>query len=372
MNESEFRKKLLTILLQTGDLTQSQLNEAINKISFVLTRYRQINSLDIWWGNNALKKEILSILKDMSSNITNATERQITAIWEATEEKNDKIVLDALMAAGVAVSAGKLYKYFNRVLPSEIDPQTTIKIDASIIKMLGKSPRNVEALEVFRKRKIKGLELSERVWRIQEKQVLPLIESQLAVGIEEGSSAATISRDLRQYLNNPESLFRRVRNKKGSLVLSQAAKNYNPGQGVYRSAYKNAIRLSREEVNQAFRLADHERWQKLDFIKGIEVGLSAQHPVYDICDQAAGIYPKDFQFPGWHPQCLCHATPVLMKREDFRKHLKGEKVELDPVKELPQGFQDWLKGNEERIKSWKGKPYFIKYNTKIVEQIINF
>lgn len=34
----------------------------------------------------------------------------------------------------------------------------------------------------------------------------------------------------------------------------------------------------------AYRRADHERWQQMDFVLGIKIELSNQHPVTDICD----------------------------------------------------------------------------------------
>lgn len=47
-----------------------------------------------------------------------------------------------------------------------------------------------------------------------------------------------------------ERLYRRVRGADGKLHLSKAAKAYHPSQGVYRSSYKNAMRLTRTECNK--------------------------------------------------------------------------------------------------------------------------
>lgn len=57
------------------------------------------------------------------------------------------------------------------------------------------------------------------------------------IALGDGTSAAVLSRTVRKWLNNPNALFRRVRDKHGQLRLSQNAKNYHPGRGVYRSAY---------------------------------------------------------------------------------------------------------------------------------------
>ncbi|MBR3455746.1 MAG: hypothetical protein IKH26_10515 [Bacteroidaceae bacterium] len=43
------------------------------------------------------------------------------------------------------------------------------------------------------------------------------------------------------------------------------------------SSYKNARRLAATECNTAYRTADHERWQQMDFVVGQEVHLSGNH-----------------------------------------------------------------------------------------------
>ena len=45
---------------------------------------------------------------------------------------------------------------------------------------------------------------------------------------------------------------------------------------------------------------------------------------YDICDELAGDYPKSFLWTGWHPQCRCVITPILIGLEDFKKMLAAE------------------------------------------------
>ena len=107
-----------------------------------------------------------------------------------------------------------------------------------------------------------------------------------------------MARDLKQYLKHPDKLFRRVRDERGILHFSKNAAAFHPGQGVYRSSYQNARRLAVTETNMAYRTADHERWQNLDFVVGIEIHLSSNHTCKgrdgkpyrfeDICDQLQG------------------------------------------------------------------------------------
>ena len=53
-------------------------------------------------------------------------------------------------------------------------------------------------------------------------------------------------------------------------------RDYHPGQGVYRSSYKNARRLAVTETNMAYRTSDYLRWQQMEFVVGIRVVMSDQ------------------------------------------------------------------------------------------------
>ncbi len=231
------------------------------------------------------------------------------------------------------------------------------------------------------KRKANGLNLSDRVWKYTD-QFKEEIEMGLDVGIRNGVPANKMTRDLKQYLRHPDKLFRRVRDEHGQLQLSKAAKAYHPGRGVYRSSYMNARRLAATETNIAYRSADYARWQDLDFVVGIRVVRSNNHPVPDICDDLSadvgskavkgqGCYPKDFKFTGWHPHCRCHAETILKTEEEMMRDnerlLRGEeplKESVNTVTGVPQTFKDWLEDNKERAKRSTSMPYFIKDNEK--------
>lgn len=239
--------------------------------------------------------------------------------------------------------------------------------------------RNTEAMDAFINRSEAGLNLSDRIWQ-PVKQLRSEMELAMTVAIGDGDSVAQISRYVRQYLNNPDKLFRRVRDMEGNLKLSKAAKAYHPGQGVYRSSAKNAMRVARSETNMAYRRADNIRWQQMDFVLGQEIHLSRSHPVPDICDTLKGRYPKNFVFEGWHPQCFCYVTPILLSEKQMSEMLqaKMEGKEYDvsdkTISTMPENFKSWTIDNKERIERAKERgtlPYFIKNNKNTVERIIN-
>lgn len=238
--------------------------------------------------------------------------------------------------------------------------------------------RNLDALKAFQGRKVNGFDLSDRIWRYTG-QLKSTMELGIDVGIGSGKSAQQLSKDLRKFLIEPDNLFRRVRDKHGNLQLSKSAQAFHPGQGVYRSSYKNAMRLTRSEINMAYRESDLLRWEKLDFIVGYEVKLSNNHtlngvPFVDICDDLVGKYPKEFKFKGWHPQCRCQSFPILMDPNEFdTDELNELKAALDgteynkydsanKVSDVPKGFKDWVSDNAERSQNWASQPYFIKDN----------
>ena len=204
------------------------------------------------------------------------------------------------------------------------------------------------------------------------------METALDVGLGEGRSAQQLARDVRQNLKDPNRLFRRVRDKRGNLVLSKAAKAFHPGRGVYRSSVKNAQRLTRSEINMAYHESDWQCWQSLDFIVGFEINRSNHEPLCkcDLCEKLVGRYPKTFKFKGWHPQCMCYATPILMDEETFDENELGDlkaalrgtaykhREAANVVTDVPDGFKEWVKGHVEAQANWASTPYFIKDNFK--------
>lgn len=279
--------------------------------------------------------------KSVSSNVRKIIVNGIRASWDYSNGNLDKLVKDVL---GRVAQDNKFRHYFDN---------------------------NDKALEAFIKRKRKGLNLSNRVWNITEDYISNL-EDAVSVSLERGMSAAELSRSVRDYLVNPDKLFRRVRDN-DKFRLSKRAKAYHPGAGVYRSSYKNAMRLARSEINMSYRYAEYTRYQQLDFIVGFEVKRSGRVFDCSVCEALAGKYPKDFKFTGWHPQCRCYVVPILKTDDEIQKDneriMQGKKVtssSINRVKVVNYSFTEWLKTNAERIKKNKSKPYFIRDNKKYV------
>jgi len=294
-----------------------------------------------------LQRKIAAIIATFHVKALRLTEDEIRKAWRLSNGKNDALLDDYLRGlVDVAAMKGSGVLYV----------------------------ANRDIMEAFISRTRGAETLSASVWKISN-QLRKELELQLGLGIMNGDSADTISRRIRRYLDNPEALYRRVRNKYGDLIPSKAMSEYHPGQGTYRSAYKNAVRVARTETNQAYLLSDHYRWESNPLVEGVKIELSSQHPEYkfvEICEELEGEYPTGFVFSGWHPQCLCHATPLLANREDFRAWLRGEeKLTTNPIKATPPNFREWIANNIDRLSEYKSVPYYILDNQAIIKDILH-
>lgn len=304
----------------------------------------------------ATRRQAQGILNRLAKRVEAVIETGTRTEWQAACDKSDTFLSSILRTS--------------RLSPEEAAQYQT---------------RNLEALQAFQQRKAGGLGLSQRVWKYTE-EFKTAVELGIDVAVGEGRSAGQLSRDLRQYLQNPDKLFRRVRDKGGNLRLSKAASMYHPGQGVYRSSAKNAERLARTEVNMAYREAEYLRWQQLDFVVGFRVMLSNNHtttdskgkkvPLTDICDELAGDYPKTFKFLGWHPQCRCVVVPIMSDYDEYNDDranrlkaiVRGKTYKSLPsrrtVRDVPAAFRSHIEAIAERAKGWKSMPYYIRDNFK--------
>ena len=334
--------------------------------------------------NKRLSEQANAILRALYSGVYNEIKGGVIAEWENANKSCDALITSIF---GKKVKEDNHYaRYF---------------------------ARNKESVDAFFKRKSEygGLNLSQRVWKCVG-DFKTEMEMALSVAMGEGKSAATISREVRKYLQRPDMMFRRFRVKTGEQDIFDAdgnvvgkepvygrvwkrkvvdavtgnvswqtvnLKDYSFGRGMYRSSYKNAMRLARTETNMAYRTADQERWRQLDFVIGYRVVLSDNHPEPDICNDLSarrgekgsrGVYPKDFVFKGWHPQCRCYVVPILADEKEFDKIqeaiLNDEPIPESKgvIREPNKYFQDWWMKNKKRVSEAQSLPYWVKDNPK--------
>ena len=299
-------------------------NQFILSVSPYLRKWSDTGKNNVWISNqgieSAVDRELLNLESMLYANIS-AFQKDG---WDRAERKNDDFISQFIK--GMSISSATKDGMFTHSLSAFEALKNDIDSN--------------------------GLRLSDRVWNITQ-QTKSQLEFYLDSGVVAGRNSNGISSDIRQILQNPQKRFRRIRNEKGELVLSQPMKDYHPGQGVYRSAYKNALRTSATTTNIAYRSADYERWSKQDFILGIEVHRSANNRgPCKICDAMVGKYPKTFKFTGFHPFCICFATPITMEPEDFADFLLNDTVPQEQViTDIPQRAKDFVRENKDGLQS---------------------
>nr|DAM13432.1 MAG TPA: minor capsid protein [Caudoviricetes sp.] len=228
----------------------------------------------------------------------------------------------------------------------------------------------------------KGLNLAQSVWNYcqQTKAEFEMAMSNvIADGLEKGTSAEEVGRRIRQYLNNPDMMYRRyhtvkvLKNGQKKDVVTWRRKRIingrvrfveepleHVGQGVYRSARKNALRVARTEINAAYHKARNGRWANEPFVIGQHIHISPQHDPdedADICDELEGYYPKDFDWDSWHSQCMCTSDPVMISGEErkqfYKRTLNGEDmsgyVSPNSIKDVPDQYKRYIEANGDKI-----------------------
>ena len=355
--QAKYDLSALRALLSGNKQVEAILVNAVNKFAQIgeKTRFNDSEAEFLLKNYPAVKKQVDDALAALHNSLVTAIQSNCEDAWALAEAKNDEIV-DAIAER------------------TKLSPEQVERWKA----------RNTEAAAEFFKRTDRNFNLSRNIWELTD-EFKGEMELALDIGLGEGRSAASLAKEMQKYLKDPDKLFRRVRDKHGNLKLSKNAAAYHPGRGKYRSAYKNALRVTGTEGNIAYRTADYERWQQLDFVEGIEINTShTNHPVADICDELKGIYPKEFKWTGWHPMCRCNATAkmsdfdaFLAKQQDYIDNGTQPDYSDSKVTEMPDNFTRWVKDNEERIASASSLPYFLadngkfsrgKYRIKLIKQ----
>ena len=343
---NENRERLRLLKLSTNEISNLWYDAQTKAINLGLqTSYVNNNTTQLYSFSDypELNKQMVKVVNTLTTDAVNAINAITEDAWQTANLKTDALIANLAATTGIDP---KLLETFNQ--------------------------NNLNALAAFQNRKVAGMNLSKRVWNITGTFTQEM-ELALSVALAEGRSADDISRDVRHLLKYPDKLFRRVRNEFGQLVLSKAAQAFHPGRGVYRSSYKNALRLSATETNMAYLKSEHTRWDAMPFIVGYKIETCKQnHPKPDICDDLSGTYPKTFVFTGWHPFCRCITQAVMSSEKHFVQWLKNHEDAEDytppageVVKDVPQNFKTWIKNNTDRIAAAKERgtlPYFLKDN----------
>jgi len=258
-----------------------------------------------------------------------------------------------------------------------LDGLASISLPKSVFSPYGPSSSlwataNEDAVRAVLAQDYSKVPLSKRIWR-HSQAARAGIQRTLAVGVAQGRGVDEIVRGIREYMVEPAQRARTVakgyrktakaardsattmrkkveawrgklsaaspaetdrllgvisRAESKILVLDKKARSYyalahaNEGvidKGLYKSWYKNARRMVREETNRVYREAFMQGAKQYDFVLH-SWNLAAGHPKPDICDDFAsrdsghggGVYTA-MDYPLLpHIGCLCYDIPVVI------------------------------------------------------------
>ena len=152
---------------------------------------------------------------------------------------------------------------------------------------------NSNAMDALVRTSYGGVTLSRRVWDVTwpvERQ----IRNQINLAVLTGVSANKVSKNIRQYLGLPETF-------KG-----EALKEFHPGAGIYRSAYKNAIRLTGTEINRGYNEGIFRYGMEKEWVVGYIWHTGSGNPCEECLDNEGSFFPKDNPpYIPLHPFCYC-------------------------------------------------------------------
>jgi len=335
-NEINLNYERLLRRIQSGSI--NQINSAFLDMIRSLTQTMYANPIHDPEINRALRKEVVRIRKQFTNTYNSILSSYNEKAISLSQRKN----LDQINSyiRGLEVKTGLVQEWLGRP-------------NSPVVKIV-----------------------SGRVWNIT-KGFYKNLNYVLKSGLLEGKSANDIKIQLTRLLNQPERMdinelrrqgFVRSGGERAYRKLEKEILNYKPGRGIYKSSKKNAYRLARTEINRAYRAQDNDIRQRLPFVIGIEVKLSASHPFFDICDDMQGTYPKDFNFMGWHPNCICYSVPVMATKDQAAKLIANKPVKIARVERIPKRAQNYV---EKRAKKFsEKKPWFVDENKKYFEPVI--
>lgn len=157
---------------------------------------------------------------------------------------------------------------------------------------------NGRAMDALVRTSYGGIAFSRRVWDVTwpvERQ----IRNQINLAVLTGTSADKVTRSIRSYLGLPGT-FR-----------GTAFKGFHPGAGIYKSAYKNALRLAGTEINRGFNEGIFRYGMEKKWVIGYVWRTGSGDPCEECLDEEGNFFPKDSppNIP-LHPHCACWAETV--------------------------------------------------------------
>jgi len=196
-----------------------------------------------------------------------------------------------------------------------------------------------------------GLILSDRLWRL-DRMATETVINQLQNSLLQGHNASEAAQ---AFLDREIPIPKDIADKLSAVELNNLrasiAETLMTGEG---SAYYNARRVFRTELNRAHGEAYHRSVFEHPDAIGTRFLLSPGHPRADICDMhasvnlyglGAGVYPEGKNPWPAHPNSLSY-TEIVFKDEVSEADKKSRQKPFEWIKDQPKALQDAVLGGK--------------------------
>lgn len=288
MNKEEYTKYIEDarnrFLLQEST-TVKELRGILSRFSSIVSQY-----IEKFSKNELKKKYYTEILEDIRRMSPQLNQQMLDSIYLGI--RNSVFIAEIPSQKILKDMVGRW------VSDSEVKQMTATVSDRALVYQLGKT--------------IKGLKVSDRVWKIGEEARRQLQEA-IENGIALGRDPRDVARDIKMLLNPGVARPHRV----------ETAKRL----GVKEDVPYQATRLAITEMQNAYHESFILQAQKIPGYVGVKWKLSSNHPLYDICDEYAqqDIFPRGQEPAKPHPYCRCYVVPIFDERsiEEVKNELRG-------------------------------------------------
>jgi len=317
-------------------------------------------------GQKAAAVRLQAIGNQSSEDLLAAFEAALARIRSGLESLTDAsgtVPIQSLPAAEQLVNdaLSALNQQTRQIVDSSLSVAATLGIDpwsevADVISGVDLRNEVLEWVQTFVDEN--GLQLSDRLWRVDRLAKTRVIEA-IQGAVIEGRSASQAARDL---LLRGRFVPFDLESKAGRAEIARIQKELGDalltGQG---NPWFNAERVMRTEINRAYGEVAVRAAAEHPDVVAVRFLLSPRHPRPDICDMHAtanlhglgpGVYPIDNHPWPAHPNTLSYLEPIFID-EITTEDRKGRETMTNFINGLPADRQDAILGGKAKGWAWR-------------------
>lgn len=199
-----------------------------------------------------------------------------------------------------------------------------------------------------------GLQLSERLWRVQRNAKEKLINT-VERSVILGNSASDAAQEYQRRMQSvPTDIANQANMATSSGLNKQVYDALIENEGA---PYHQIKRVMRTEINRAHGVAFQNSAFEDEFVVGTKFKLSPNHPRRDICDMHAranlfglgnGVYPKGKSPWPAHPNTLSYEQ-VVFADEVTDEDKSGQTTRIDWLKSQDRNTQKAVLGHDKKV-----------------------